>query len=71
MPTGTETLVKITFSVIDRCSMVPTSHWLQGKCARIILSQPASGMILQNVGMHFHCQNRRSRAIEAGYLNDF
>ncbi len=31
-------------------SLVPTSqsHWLQRKCARINLSQAASGMILQN-----------------------
>jgi hypothetical protein len=27
---------------------VTTSHRLQGKCARIIFSQAASGMILQN-----------------------
>ncbi len=36
------------FSVIGRCSLVPTSHWLQGKCAKISMSQAASGMILQN-----------------------
>ncbi len=35
-------------SVIGRCSLVPTSHWLQGKCARNDLSQAASGIILQN-----------------------
>jgi hypothetical protein len=44
----TETLLRIPFSVIGRCSLVPTSHWLQGKCSRINLSQAASGMILQN-----------------------
>ncbi len=44
----TETLLKIAFSVIGRCPLVPTSHWRQGKCARIYLSQAASGMILQN-----------------------
>jgi hypothetical protein len=27
---------------------VPTSHWLQEKCARINLAQAASGLILQN-----------------------
>jgi hypothetical protein len=27
----TETLLRISFSVIGRCSQVPTSHWLQGK----------------------------------------
>ncbi len=44
----TETLIRIPFSVIGRCSLVPASHWLQGKCARINLSLAASGMILQN-----------------------
>ncbi len=34
------------FSLIGRCSLMPTSHWLQGKCARINLPQEASGMIL-------------------------
>jgi hypothetical protein len=44
----TETLLRIPFYGIGRCPLVPTSHWLQGKCARINLSQAASGMILQN-----------------------
>jgi hypothetical protein len=44
----TETLIKIPFSVIVRCSLVPTSNWLQGKCARINLSFAASSVILQN-----------------------
>ena len=44
----TETLLKIPFPVIGRCPLVPTSHWLQGKCARINFSHAASGMILQN-----------------------
>ncbi len=44
----TETLLRIPLSVIGRCSLVPTSHWLQGKCAMINLSIAASGMILQN-----------------------
>jgi hypothetical protein len=43
----TETLFKIPVSVIGRWSLVPTYHWLQGKCASINLSQAASGMILQ------------------------
>jgi hypothetical protein len=30
-------------------SIVPTSHWILGKFARITLSQAASGMILQNL----------------------
>jgi len=42
----TETLLRISFSVIGRCSLVPSSHWLQGKCARINLSQAAFGRIL-------------------------
>jgi hypothetical protein len=43
-----ETLLRIPFSVIGGRSLVPTSHWLQGKCARINWSQAASGKILQN-----------------------
>jgi hypothetical protein len=42
----TETLCRIPFYVIGRFSLVPTSHWLQGKCARINLSLVASGMVL-------------------------
>jgi hypothetical protein len=48
MLTLTDTLLKIHFSVIGRCSLVSTSHWLQGKCAKISLSLAASSMILQN-----------------------
>jgi hypothetical protein len=44
----TETLLKIPFSVIRRCSQVPTTHWLQGKCTRTNLSQAAYGMMLRN-----------------------
>jgi hypothetical protein len=44
----TETLFRISFSVIGRSSLVPTPHWLQGKCARINLSPAAFGIILQN-----------------------
>ncbi len=44
----TETLLRITFSMTGQCSLVPTSHCLQGKRARVNLSQAASGMILQN-----------------------
>ncbi len=40
--------LRIPFFVIGRCSQVPTSHWLQGKWARINLSQAASGMISRN-----------------------
>ncbi len=42
----TETLRRIPFSVIGRCSLVPTCHWLQGKCARINLSLQASFRII-------------------------
>jgi hypothetical protein len=43
-----ETLLRIPFSVTGQCSLVPISHWLQGKCARINLSEAAFGIILQN-----------------------
>ncbi len=71
----TETLLRIPFSLIGWCFLVPTSHLLQGKCARINLSQAASGMILQNhrrlpVSI-FQCQNRCFRAFEAGYRKYF
>ncbi len=66
-----ETLLRIPFPVIGRCSLLPISHWMQGKCARIILSQAAFGMILQNhrrlpVSIFSACQNRRFRVFEAG-----
>jgi hypothetical protein len=50
MLTGTETLLRVPFSLIGRCLpvRVPTSHWLQGKCARINLSWAASGMIIKD-----------------------
>ncbi len=54
----TETLLRIPFSVICQCSLVPTSHWLQWKCARISLSPSASCK-------HFQCQNRRFWVFEA------
>jgi hypothetical protein len=41
-------LPRIPYSVIGRCFLVPTSHLMHGKCARIKLSQAASGMTLQN-----------------------
>jgi hypothetical protein len=46
----TETLNSISFSVTGRCSLVLTCNWLQGKCARINLSQAASGMIYRITG---------------------
>jgi hypothetical protein len=70
----TETLFRIPFSVIGRCSLVPTSHWLQGKCAKINLSQAASGMIWFYESQaafckHFQFQNRCIRVFEACYWN--
>ncbi len=44
----TETFLSIPLSVICRCSLKPSSHWLKGKCARINLSQAASSLVLQN-----------------------
>jgi hypothetical protein len=43
-----ESLLRIPFSLTDGCFLVPTSRWLQGKCARINLSHAASDMILNN-----------------------
>jgi hypothetical protein len=43
----TETLLKILYSLIGRCSLVPTVHWLQRKYATINLSQAASSIILR------------------------
>jgi hypothetical protein len=67
----TKDLLRIPFSVSGQCSLVPTSYWLQGKCAGIYLSQAVSNMILQNHRRHFQCQNRRFRIFEAGYWKDF
>jgi hypothetical protein len=61
----TETLLRIPFSVIDRCSLVLTSHWLQGKCAGINLSQAACGGVISC--NHFQFQNLRFRFFEVGY----
>jgi hypothetical protein len=51
------------------------SHWLQGKCTRIILSLAASDMILQNHRRLpvciFQRQNRGFMVFEAGYWKDF
>jgi hypothetical protein len=53
-------------------SLAPTSHWLQGKCARIYLSQAASGMILPAaLCKHFQSKNQRFRVFEADYWKDF
>ncbi len=62
----TETLLRISFSVIGRCSLVPTFHWLQGK------SQAAFGIILLN---HRRLpvsivKSRRFRVFWADYWKD-
>jgi hypothetical protein len=71
----TETHIRISFFVIGRCSLVPTSHWLQGKWARSNLSPAAFGFILQNLWplpvSIFQYQNRRFRVFEASYWKDF
>jgi hypothetical protein len=41
----TETLLRIPLSVIGRYSLMPTSHWMEGKYARINLSQAAFDII--------------------------
>ncbi len=70
-----ETHLTISFSVIGRCSLVPISHWLQGKCVRINLSPGAFGIILQNHWKLpvriFHYENHRFRVFEEGYWKDF
>jgi hypothetical protein len=71
----TQTRLRIPFSVIGRCYLVPASHLLQGKCARIYLSQAASGMILQNYrrlpASIFSAKIAPLRAFEVGYLEGF
>ncbi len=70
----TETLLKNLLSVIGRCSLVLTNHWLQGKCARINCSQAASGLFTESQAAfckHFQCQNRHFRVFEVGYWKDF
>jgi hypothetical protein len=32
----TETLLRISFSVFDHYSLVPTSHWLQGNAQELV-----------------------------------
>jgi hypothetical protein len=60
-----------------RClySLVLNSHWLQGKCAKINLTQAVYGIYLTESQAasckHLQCQNCRFRAIGAGYWKDF
>ncbi len=64
----TETLLKVPVSVNGQSSLVPTSHWLQGKYAKINLSQVAFGMILRN---HRRLPVSICMAYEEGYWKDF
>ncbi len=70
----TETLLRIPFSVIGRCSLVPNSHWLQGKCAKINLSQAASGLTLQNhwrLPVSIFSVKMAGSGSEVGYFKNF
>jgi hypothetical protein len=49
-----ETLLRIPFSVIGLCSLVPTSHWLQ----EINLSQVASGDFTEPQAAFCKCQKK-------------
>jgi hypothetical protein len=68
----TETILKIPFSVIGRCTLVPTSHWLQENAQKLTCgfrydfteSQAASCK-------HFQCKNHRFRFFEAGFWKEF
>jgi hypothetical protein len=46
--TTTKQLLTFYLFLFGPCPLVPTSHWLQKKFARINMSQATSGMILQN-----------------------
>ncbi len=61
---STETLLRIPFSVIGRCSLVPTFHWQQRKCERINLTKNTGGFqfaitvrITGGFRKYFQCQN--------------
>jgi hypothetical protein len=71
----TENLLRIPFPVNGLCFLVPISHWLQGKSARINL---VTGGFWYDVTefqasscKHFQCQNRRFSAFDTGYWKDF
>jgi hypothetical protein len=65
-----ETLLRIPFSVIGRCSSL--AEWERHQ---IQLSQTASGIVLQDhirpSCMHFQGQNRRFRVSEEDYYKLF
>jgi hypothetical protein len=64
----TETPLRIPFSVIGFCSLVPTCHWLHGKCTRINLSQEVSGVILQNHWRRLHLSILSVKIVALGSL---
>ncbi len=70
----TETLLRIPFFVIGRCSLLPTSYWLQRKCARIKLTQAAAScMILKNhrqLPVSIYWIIRRFSVFGTGYWKD-
>jgi hypothetical protein len=51
-----ETLLRIPFSVIGRCSSVPTPHWLHGKCVKFI------GRRLRVAEIFFEISNPRGQS---------
>ncbi len=57
-------LLGILFSVIGRCSLVPTSYWLQGKCAELTCHRLIGGFRYDCTESQaascnqFQCQNR-------------
>ncbi len=66
----TEILLSIPLSVIGRCSLVPTYHWLQRKCARINFHKSFQSDFTESQAApckYFQCQNRCFRLFEAGY----
>jgi hypothetical protein len=42
----TETLLRIPFAVIGRCSLVPTSHWLQGNARELTCHRRLSVLLI-------------------------
>ncbi len=69
-PTNTETLLRIPFSVIGRCSLVSTSHWQQGKRARMNLSVVTGGFQYD----FYRITGGKTAALRvfaAGYWTDF
>ncbi len=53
--------------------LVPTFHWLQGKCARLVTGGLRYDFTESQAAAckHFQSQSRRFRVLEAGYWKDF